>query len=129
MNKNQILDIDDLPTETITIPEWKGVKLAVRTLTATEREAFEATIATGKGKVPAKDIRAKLLVRTVVDPETGLPLFTDSDVPKLANKSAAAVSRAFDVAARLCGLSQRDVEELEKNSESDPSNSSSTASA
>jgi hypothetical protein len=56
--------------------------------------------------------------------ESGKRLFPDADVRELGKKSASALQRVFEVAQRLSGLSNADVEELTKNSTSDQSEDS-----
>ena len=97
--------------------------ITIRGLTAGERDSFETSLFDGSKKRQisnAENIRAKLVVRCAVNSE-GNRLFSDDDVVKLAKKSGAAVDRLFDVAQELSGLTNRDVKELEKNLESDPS--------
>ena len=63
--------------------------------------------------VDLKNVRAKLVARSVVD-ESGARVFDDADVLKLSDKSAAGLQRVFEVAQRLSGLSDEDVDELVK---------------
>jgi hypothetical protein len=60
---------------------------------------------------------------TIVD-EEGNRLFSDADVKLLGQKSAAALDKLFEVAQKLSGLKDEDVEELAKNSEDDLSEDS-----
>ena len=113
LNKDQILQAKDLPTETVEVPEWGG-SVIVKTMTGTERDAYESSIVKGK-KVDMTNIRAKLCAICIVD-DNGERLFTDRDVVALSKKSAKALDRIFDVAQKLNGLGKADVEELEKNS-------------
>ena len=116
LNKEQILQIEDLPFEDVEIPEWDGM-VRVRTMTGTERDAFEESIVDFKNKdrkTNFQNLRAKLVAKTVID-ENGNLLFTDEDVIKLGKKSAKALDRIFEVAQRLNGLGQKDIEELTKN--------------
>jgi len=116
LNKEQILQIEDLPFEDVEIPEWDGM-VRVRTMTGTERDAFEESIIDFKNKdrkTNFQNLRAKLVAKTVID-ENGNLLFTDEDVIKLGKKSAKALDRIFEVAQRLNGLGQKDIEELTKN--------------
>ena len=83
-NKAQILGAPDLPVVELEVPEW-GCWVRVRTLTAGERDNFEAEITMGNGKnarVNARNIRAKMVAATVVD-EEGRPLFGLADVEAL----------------------------------------------
>ena len=124
LSRSDILGIaDDIKTETVAIPEWGGSVL-VRGLTGAERDRFESGVV-GEKKSDKKfnyhNFRARLVVMSVVDDE-GKFLFGPTDVQQLGEKSAAALSRVYDVAQRLSGISDDDVEELTGNSPSgDPS--------
>lgn len=123
--REQILAANDLPRERVTVPEW-GVDVWVRTLTGRERDAFEAAVFQTKGKdvqVKLENARANLVARCLVD-ESGARVFTDGDVAALGGKSALVLSRLYDVASRLNGLGDKEIEELGKVSEDDPSVSS-----
>ncbi len=118
LTKASILATEDLPRETVHVPEWGGDVL-VQGLTGAERDAFEASVMTGKGKdrdVNVKNLRAKLIAKSLVD-EAGRPLFGEPDLAALGGKSAKALQRLFEVAQRLSGLTPQDVDELTKNSE------------
>jgi hypothetical protein len=60
-------------------------------------------------------MRAKLVARTVVDAD-GEPVFSQQDVAALGELSAAALDRVFEVASRLSGLNEKDLEEMAGNS-------------
>jgi hypothetical protein len=118
LTRDAILQAEDLPKELVLIPEWNG-EVYVRALTGAERDAFEQSIVEQKGKstkMNLSNLRAKLVALTVVD-EAGKRIFSDRDAELLGQKSAIAINRVFEVAQRLSGLSQEDVEELTKNSE------------
>lgn len=128
LSRDDILDAADLPRELVEVEEWGGA-VYVRALSGTERDAFEASIITQRGKrvePNLQNLRAKLVALAVVD-EDGERLFSDGDVQALGRKSAAALDRVFGVAQRLSGLSPGDVEDLAKNSASDPSGGSGSA--
>ena len=128
LTRDAILAAPDLLTEEVSVPEWGGTVL-VRGLTGTERDAFEEEMITGKGKnrdVNLSNFRARLIVKSVVD-KSGKRLFTQADMVALGGKSAAAIQRVFQVAMRLSGMSEEDVEELTKNSEPGQSDSSISA--
>ncbi|WP_461369485.1 hypothetical protein [Candidatus Darwinibacter acetoxidans] len=125
LTRDAILQAEDLPRELVEVPEWGGC-VYVRALTGAERDAFEASVVEQRGKstkMNLRNIRAKLVALTAVD-EEGKRLFTDDDAALLGKKSAAALDRVFDVAQRLSGLKDEDVEELAKNSEDDLSEDS-----
>lgn len=114
LNRDAILAAADLPRELVEVPSWNG-SVYVKTMTAGEREAFEAAALASDGKLSAGTIRARLAAATVVD-ETGQRLFSDADVETLNRKGAPALIRIFDVAQRLNGLGRAEAEELAKNS-------------
>jgi hypothetical protein len=118
LTRDAILEAQDLQHEEVYIPEWGG-SVRVRTLTGAERDAFEQSIVDQRGKdtrMNLRNIRAKLVALTVVDGD-GKRLFSDADAKLLGQKSASALDKIFDVAQRLSGLRDEDVEELAKNSE------------
>jgi hypothetical protein len=123
LNRDAILRAKDLDSEVVPVPEWGGA-VRVRGLMAWERDDYEASCFPiddkGKRRENFANMRARLVVLCVVDDE-GRPVFQRSDVGDLASKSAAALDRLYTVASRLSGLSARDVEDLEKNSEPGPS--------
>lgn len=119
LSRDDILSCEDLPRERVHVPEWGG-DVEVRGLTGAERDAFEQTVVETRGKntrVNLRNIRARLVALTVVD-ERGNRLFADGDVEALGRKSASALNRVFEVAQRLSGLRQEDVDELAGNSSS-----------
>lgn len=125
LTRDAILQAEDLPRELVEVPEWGGC-VYVRALTGAERDAFEASVVEQRGKstkMNLRNIRAKLVALTIVD-EEGTRLFSDADVKLLGQKSAAALDKLFEVAQRLSGLKDEDVEELAKNSEDDLSEDS-----
>jgi hypothetical protein len=117
LNRDQILNAKDLRTEPVAVPEWGG-EVAVRMLTGTERDAFEASLFVGEGQERRQDmanVRAKLIARTVVG-DDGKLVFTEADIAALGEKSAAALDRVFTVAQRINGLGAKDVADLAGNS-------------
>ena len=113
LTREQILGAQDLKTETVDVPEWGG-QVLVAGLTGTERDRFEQDSIQGKGKnvtMNFANMRARLVALAVVDSD-GKRLFAHDDVKALGGKSAAALNRVFEVAQRLSGLTDNDLEEL-----------------
>lgn len=136
LSKEAILSADDLEKELVEVPEWGGA-VYVRALTGAERDAFEQsmvemrTVRQGRRQETVREmrlqnIRARLCALTICD-EEGNRLFTDADVQALGRKSASALNRVFQVAQRLSGLTDEDVEELAGNSDEIHSDDSSSA--
>lgn len=133
LSREQILEAQDMEKELVDVPEWGG-PVYVRALTGAERDAFEDSMVemrvVRKGRkretVPQmryQNLRARLCALTICD-EEGNRLFKDEDVHALGKKSAAALDRVFEVAQRLSGLREEDVEELAGNFENDQSDGS-----
>lgn len=117
LTKEQILNSTDMPIEIVAVPEWDG-EVGVRTISAKERDQWEQSLMKGRGKSRQMDmnnIRARLAALCMCDAD-GNRLFADDDVFALGAKSAAAMERVFIAAARLNGITDKDVEELAKNS-------------
>lgn len=129
LTKDQILNANDLPTKVIPISEW-GIDVIIKTMTGTERDAWEASLVKGKGKntrIDATNVRAKLCVCVLVD-EKGNRLFSDNDAFALGRKSSAALDKVFEIAQKLNGISDEDIEELAGNSKAAQSGTSTSGS-
>ena len=117
--KETILGSDDLPIEPVDCPEW-GVPdgtLFIRSLTGKQRDDFEQSMVTGRGKnvkTDMQNIRAKLVARCLSDKDSNV-IFGPDDIEALGDKSAAALDRCFNIAQRMNGLTDQDVKELEGN--------------
>lgn len=115
LTKDQILARrSQLARETVTIPEWGG-DVIVQEMNARDRDAWEKSILESETEPSLRNIRAKLVARSVVD-EAGERLFSDEEAEQLGGLSGAAVTRVYSVAARLSRIRRQDVEELQKNS-------------
>jgi hypothetical protein len=117
LTRDAILAAATLRTEEVDVGEWGGVVL-VRELRGRERDEWEASLAVQRGKQMVPDVanmRAKLVARCVVNGDLE-PVFSQQDVNALGELSAAALDRVFEVASRLSGLSEADLEAASGNS-------------
>ena len=120
LTKEQILAAEDLDYEEVEIKEWGG-KVRLRCMTGTERDAFESAIYKIKGdKVEAnrENFRSELLSRVLCNKDNKL-LFNPREVKALGGKSGRVIDRLFDIAQKINGIGQSDIEELTKNFESE----------
>lgn len=132
LSKEQLRAIKDIKTEVVLVPEWPNddgtpSTWSVRGLSVRERDSYEQSLIDAKrkgAKLNMANMRARLVVRCVVN-DAGDLFFNEPDAEWLGDKNASAVSRLHDVASRLCGMSQQDMEEIEKNLQSIPADSSS----
>ena len=119
LGKDDILNAKDAEFEIIEVPEWGG-SVKIKGMTGTERDVFEGSL---QGKDPRtkesivvyKNARAKLASLSIVN-DAGERLFAEKDILALGKKSASALNRVFEVAQRLSGITDKDIEELEGNS-------------
>lgn len=113
LTKNQILEANDVQTETVEVPEWGG-SVIVKTLSGAERDKLEGSIMSQPGERNFTNLRAKIVALSVVD-EQGNNLFTFDEAVELGKKSARALDRIFTATQRLSGITPEDVEDLSKN--------------
>lgn len=127
LTRDQILSSNDLPSEPVAVPEWGGT-VHVRTMSGTDRDAFEQSMldARTKGEPNLINIRARLAVKTVANAD-GERLFSDQDAEALGRKSARALDRVFAVAQRLNGIGEKEAKELAGNSEAGPTGDSTSS--
>ena len=118
LTKDEILGADDLKRETIYIPEWDG-EVILRELRGRERDAFEEGSLDKQRNVTMSNMRARLVAISAID-EKGERLFTAKEAEQLGSKSATALNRLFEVCCKLSGITDTDVEDLEKNLEATP---------
>lgn len=115
LSRSEILKADDLPTKDVEVPEWGGT-VRVRSMTAKDRDAFEATIleAQRAGLAAPENVRARHAAACIVD-EKGRQIFNEEDILALGQKSGAALARVYDAISSLNQLAPEHVEEAAKN--------------
>ena len=135
LTREAILARDDEQSETVEVPEWDG-SVRVRGLTGRERDLWEQSLTEDKPgrrrkkkeamRVNMDNMRAGLCALCIVD-EDGKRLFAQTDVVALGEKNAAAIDKLFDVATRLSGISEDDVDDLAEAMTESPFDASSSA--
>ena len=128
-SREEIKNISDIRTAKVPTPEWAPPDkpphecyVIVRSLAGEELDQFENDMIERKRKgvdVKLKDMRARLVALSCID-EAGDPLFHESDVEWLTKKSAAPLNRIYGKAQELSGMTDADLEEMEKNLERIP---------
>ena len=109
LSRDDILKANDLKTVDIEVPEWDGT-VRLRVVTSKERHRFQSDIAKAKDGIPP-DFMEKFLVACAVD-EKGNQLFSDEDVQTLRNKSAVVLTKLFNEAAALNGMTDAAMEDI-----------------
>lgn len=128
LTREQILGAQDIEKRAVKVPEWGGV-VSVWGLSGRDREALEILVSEANDKTGEKavvNLRAHICSFAIRD-EEGKRLFTPADVEALGEKSVIALIRVADVASRLSRITPEDVEQLAKNSVSDPNADSPSA--
>lgn len=125
LSREAIRNVQDIPTETVPVPEWGG-EVIVKGLSAAQRLEFAGRMAEFKDMSqdnpdPATmrkllQVQAEIVCCTVVD-EAGKYLFDmEQDAGWLQDKNSAAMERLFYTAVNLSGLGKQAAEVAEKNS-------------
>lgn len=107
--RKTILEFDDLEKEIVAVPEWGGLKVEVRSITSKTRSRILQQASKG-GELNLERWFPELVVATAHDPESGEKLFEPADVEALNEKNGNAISRLAEVAQRLAGMMEADVE-------------------
>lgn len=126
LSKDAIFAADDRRYEVVDVPEWGG-SVRLRSLTAKERDNFEAGLQErrgGKVKDNVANFRARLVALCAVDEDNKLLFTNRQEVELLGNKSVAALQRLFDMCNEMNGISERDIEELTEDFDEAPDESS-----
>lgn len=119
--REKILAANDRTFEVVHIPEW-DCEVRVYAMTAGDKTRIMKKFS--DGTIP-DDYFARLAYLCVCD-ETGTRIFSESDIPELQEKSATAITRVAECAARINKLSDSPEALAEKNSEATPDGSTGT---
>ena len=125
LSKDDIIQANDLPREFVEVPEWGG-GVWVYGLSGTMRDAYELMVigkADSDRTVNLRNFRARFCA-LVMRGEDGNQLFSDKEAHELGKKYGKVLDRIKDIGERLSGIGAEEVEELEGNSDADPSDDS-----
>lgn len=101
--RQQILDADDIKTETVYVPEW-GVTVLVRGLEAGERNDMVGEARDEQGNTDLNVYYGRIVQVATLDPETREQVFAVDDMPMLRRKAAKAIDRIALTSLRLSGM-------------------------
>lgn len=122
--REKILAAEDLPREQVKTDEWApfGVPFVlVRGLTSSERDEYEQSLLITRPdgrrvtNPNIKNVRAGLVAKVMLDPDTGERVFSDAQIGELAGKNARVIERLWDVGRRLSGMQTDEETEAEAN--------------
>src|ERR1041384_2261734 len=98
LSREDILSASDIVTEDCYVPEWGGT-VRVRGLTGNERDKYEQSLVTMKGRQLGPKLTgamARLVALSIVD-EHDKAQFSEDDVITLGRKSAGGLQRVYEV--------------------------------
>ena len=125
--KDSILSAQDIPEETLEVKEW-NVTVLIKGMTAGERvKLMQSAFNQDTGQVNMAAVYPDVVVSCVHDPESGEPVFTDSDKDALMGKSSAAIESIASVGLRLSGVGKDEKDAAGKDSSSIPNKDSSSS--
>jgi hypothetical protein len=119
--RDLILAADDIVSETMTISEWGGVVIEVRSMTAAERTTMmEEALDMDTGRIRYNKVYGTIIAKSVYDPDTGDLIFTSDDIAALGNKNGAVIERIALRAMKLAGMTEADEDEAGNDSSATP---------
>lgn len=113
--RDQILNAQDIPTQTVEVPEW-NVNVEVKGMTGAERTRIMDLAMDAGGELNLQTVYPEIVISTCFDPETGEKVFSPEDRVALLSKSATALDRLALVGMRLSGFTQESADAAGKDS-------------
>lgn len=106
--RDRIFAAEDIPTESVEIPQWDLV-LEVRGMTGADRtRLLESAVDAKSGEVDLKVIYPDVVILCTFDPDSGERVFEDGDRDALMSKSAQAIDKLANVGMRLSGFENKE---------------------
>tara|TARA_Y100001973_G_C5209218_1_gene344266 strand:+ start:9701 stop:10087 length:387 start_codon:yes stop_codon:yes gene_type:complete len=115
-------------TRTFHVVETSRGPVRLRSVTERERARFEADTLDKSGKVTRKGLvtmKPRLIILCAVN-DDGDPLLSNNDIDDLLEMDSATINQLADVCQQLVGITENDIEDLEKNYERAPGDDSHT---
>jgi hypothetical protein len=97
-----ILAADDRKRTLLDVPEWDGVRITLRSMTAAQNEAYVTRVIQEK----RTDARELLISLTACN-DDGTLIFSEDDVKKLGEKDDQVIQRVFEAAQAVNGLGKK----------------------
>ncbi|MGH3097868.1 MAG: phage tail assembly chaperone [Streptosporangiales bacterium] len=130
--RDSILAVDDLESVEEKVPEWDGVSVWIKPVSAAEWDEWRTSLTpvdqNGNTHPQMGNMRARLLVYCLYD-EQGNKIFKRQDANALGQKSSAVLERLFNIATTGIGEDAKQaIEDAEGNSSAAPSGDSNSSS-
>lgn len=120
-NVDDILAIQDREYEDIEVKQW-GVTVRIATMSGADRDKWELSMMQTDNSERGFKLnmqaysRAGLIALCLVDENFNRVFDTDEKVKALSQKSAAVLDVLYEAAQRINGITDEDIDDLEKNS-------------
>lgn len=125
--REKILSTEDIPSREVFVPNW-GVTVLVKGLSAGERiDLTQAAVDQVTGSVNLSTVYPDIVVSCCFDPETGEPIFQESDKQDIMKKSSKAIEMLASAGLELSGIGEGSADEAGKDSSSDQKEDSSSS--
>ena len=105
-----IRNADDTEKLLVEVPEWGGVKVELRSMSAAARMKLLKDAGALDGETDAAKMYPSMIIATAFDPDTGERLFSPDDESWLMEKSMTALDRLGTAAMQVSGLAPEAVE-------------------
>ena len=116
-NVDELVQIQDRDYIDHPVKRW-GFTVRLAVMTGADRDSWELSMLKADGKVDFQGFnRAGLVARCIVNENFERIFKTPDQIAQLAQKSAVVVDELFDICQELNGITDDDLDELEKNSE------------
>ncbi|MFZ1396706.1 MAG: hypothetical protein WAS33_07410 [Candidatus Promineifilaceae bacterium] len=133
LNFDDILAKQDKEFEDVEVPEWGGT-VRIAAMSGTDRDRWELSMMQADDKSEHgfrmnfdAYSRVRLVALCLVDDDFQRVFVTDKQVEALGQKSGAVMDRLYGIAQRVNGITDEDIDDLEKNSEAVQSGDSGSA--
>ena len=124
--REKILNVEDIPSREVFVPNW-DVTILVKGLSAGERIGLtQAAVDQVTGSVNLSTVYPDIVVSCCFDPETGDPIFKESDKPDIMKKSSKAIEMLASAGLELSGIGEDSADAAGKDSSSDQKEDSSS---
>jgi hypothetical protein len=112
----RIFSINDMTVEKLVIPEWDGIEVEIRSMSALEKSQVTEQAMTDPlaGKVDIGLMYALSIIQCLFDPETGEQIFQDSDVTAILSKSNTVIERLAQKIMGNSGMGEKAVSKAQE---------------
>ena len=122
LNFDDIVDSQDKEYQDVDVPEWGGT-VRIATMSGEDRDRWELSMmqaddSSERGFKLNFDAysRVRLVAMCLVDDNFNRIFVTKEQIEKLSQKSGKVMDLLYDVAQRVNGITESDIDDLEKNS-------------